>query len=59
MCIEKIFLILEYKTGLLKTGHNDRYALLVTFVVTKVKFKSGKYEEEKFHYTISRSTTQT
>jgi len=31
MCIEKIFLILEYQTGLLKTGHNDRYALLVTF----------------------------
>jgi len=31
MCIEKIFQILEYQTGLLKTGHNDIYALLVMF----------------------------
>jgi hypothetical protein len=31
MCIEKIIRILEYQTGLLKTGPNVRYVLLVTF----------------------------
>ena len=31
MCIEKIFQIVEYQTGLIKTGHNDRQVLLIMF----------------------------
>jgi len=31
MCIEKIFRIVEYQTGLIKTGCNDRYILLFMF----------------------------
>lgn len=31
MYFEKIFQILVYQTGLLKTGCNDRYVLLIVF----------------------------
>ena len=31
MCIEKIFRTVEYQTGLIKSGCNDRHVLLITF----------------------------
>lgn len=48
MYFEKIFWILVYQTGLLKTGCNDRYVLLIMFYGDQSEIEIRKIMRKKF-----------